>query len=58
MIVFAMIAIGRCWAGSVRRRSWIGLGGVGLVLAAGLAAYGFNSALGEYRHGMRIEQGI
>lgn len=47
MITFVQIAIGRCCAGGVRRRTWLGLGGVMLVLGAGLAAYGLNSAFGE-----------
>lgn len=47
MIVFVQIAIGRLYAGSVRRRTWLGLGGVMLVVGAGLAAYGINSAFGE-----------
>lgn len=46
MIAFVQIAIGRCCAGGVRRRTWLGLGGVMLVLGAGLAAYGLNSAFG------------
>ena len=47
MIAFVMIALGRCCSGPVKRRSWLGLGGVMLVVAAGLAAYGFSSGLGE-----------
>ena len=47
MITFVMVVIGRCCSGSVKRRSWLGLGGVMLVIAAGLAAYGFSSGLGE-----------
>eukprot|EP00752_Nemacystus_decipiens_P004731 g4312.t1 len=46
MIVFVMVAIGRCCAGLVRRRTWLGLAGVMLVLAAIMAAYGLNSAFG------------
>ncbi|CAM9122089.1 unnamed protein product, partial [Laminaria digitata] len=46
MITFVMVALGRCCSGSVKRRSWLGLGGVMTVVAAGLAAYGFNSGLG------------
>lgn len=46
MVIFVMIVIGRCRAGSVRRRSWLGLGGIGFVMAAGLAAYGVNSGFG------------
>lgn len=51
MIAFVMIALGRCCSGSVRRRSWLGLGGVMLVIAAGMAAYGFSSAIGEWNEG-------
>lgn len=47
MTVFVMIALGRCCSGPVLRRSWLGLGGVGTVVAAGLSAYGFNSAFGK-----------
>lgn len=46
MIVFVKIAIGRCCAGHVRRRTWLGLSGVTLVVSAGFAAYGINSAFG------------
>eukprot|EP00904_Undaria_pinnatifida_P008203 jgi/Undpi1/4512/HiC_scaffold_18.g07866.m1 len=46
MIVFVQIAIGRCCSGAVRRRTWLGLGGVMFVVGAGLAAYGINSAFG------------
>ena len=46
MIVFVMVAIGRCCAGLVRRRTWLGLAGVILVVAAIMAAYGLNSAFG------------
>eukprot|EP00904_Undaria_pinnatifida_P008217 jgi/Undpi1/4525/HiC_scaffold_18.g07879.m1 len=46
MITFVMIALGRCCSGHVRCRSWLGLGGVMTVVAAGLAAYGFQSGLG------------
>ena len=47
MIAFVVIVLGRCCSGLVKRRSWLGLGGVMLVVAAGLAAYGFSSGLGE-----------
>lgn len=47
MIIFVTVVIGRCWSDSVRRRSWLGLAGVLLVVAAGLAAYGVNSAFGK-----------
>ncbi|CAM9260832.1 unnamed protein product [Ectocarpus sp. 13 AM-2016] len=43
MIAFVSVAIGRCCSGPVKRRSWLGVGGVMLVVAAGLAAYGLNS---------------
>ncbi|CAM9506157.1 unnamed protein product [Ectocarpus sp. 12 AP-2014] len=43
MVVFVSVAIGRCCTGSVKQRSWLGIGGVMLVIAAGLAAYGLNS---------------
>lgn len=46
MIAFVMIVIGRCRTGSVRRRSWLGLAGVMLVVAATMAAFGVNSAFG------------
>ncbi|CAN0030848.1 unnamed protein product, partial [Sphacelaria rigidula] len=46
MIIFVTIIIGKCRGGSVRRRTWLGLGGVGLVVAAGLAGYGVNSGFG------------
>lgn len=47
MITFVMIMIGRCCSGAVLRRSWLGLGGITLVAAAGLAAYGIMGALSE-----------
>ena len=47
MLVVVMVSLGRCCSGSVRRRSWLGLAGVGIVVAAGLAAYGINSGFGE-----------
>ncbi|CAM9391119.1 unnamed protein product [Ectocarpus sp. 12 AP-2014] len=43
MVAFVSVAIGRCCSGPVKRRSWLGVGGVMLVVAAGLAAYGLNS---------------
>ncbi|CAN0269125.1 unnamed protein product, partial [Ascophyllum nodosum] len=46
MLVVVMVSLGRCCSGSVRRRSWLGLAGVGIVVAAGLAAYGINSGFG------------
>lgn len=47
MTVFVIVVMGRCCSGPVLRRTWLGLGGVGSVVAAGLAAYGLNSAFGE-----------
>lgn len=43
------MAMGKCRDGPVHRRTWLGLGGVGLVAAAGVAAYGINSAFGKKR---------
>ncbi|CAM9415157.1 unnamed protein product, partial [Ectocarpus sp. 8 AP-2014] len=43
MVAFVSVVIGRCCSGPVKRRSWLGIGGVMLVVAAGLAAYGLNS---------------
>lgn len=48
MIIFVTIIIGRCREGSVRRRSWLALAGIGLVVASGVAAYGANSAFGKF----------
>ena len=50
MVLFVQIVLGRYFAGPVRRRTLLGLGGVCCVLAAGLAAYGLNSGFGEARH--------
>jgi len=47
MVVTVMLCVGRCKLGAVERRSWLGLGGVGIVMAAGLAAYGVCSGFGE-----------
>ena len=47
MIVVVMVALGRCCSGLVHQRTWLGPGGVLLVIAAGLAAYGINSAFCE-----------
>lgn len=47
MVVFVMVALGRCRAGPVKRRTWLGVGGIMLVVSAGMAAYGFNSAVGK-----------
>ncbi|CAN0336849.1 unnamed protein product, partial [Ascophyllum nodosum] len=46
MVLFVQSVLGRCFAGPVRRRTWLGLGGIFCVLAAGLAAYGLNSGFG------------
>eukprot|EP00752_Nemacystus_decipiens_P003669 g3381.t1 len=43
MIAFITVNLGKCGAGSVRRRSWLGLAGVMVILCAGVAAYGLNS---------------
>lgn len=47
MVVTVMVCVGRCLMGAVERRSWLGLGGVGIIIAAGLAAYGLCSGFGE-----------
>ena len=47
MVIFVMVALGRCCSGAVTQRTWLAMGGIGFVIAAGLAAYGFNSAFGE-----------
>lgn len=47
MVLFVTVALGRCCAGPVERRSWLGVGGIVLVVAAGLAAYGLNSGFGK-----------
>lgn len=47
MLLFVTVALGRCCSGRVERRGWIGVAGVVTVVAAGLAAYGLNSAFGE-----------
>ncbi|CBN79517.1 conserved unknown protein [Ectocarpus siliculosus] len=46
MVLFVTVSLGRCCAGPVERRSWLGVGGIMLVVAAGLAAYGLNSGFG------------
>ncbi|CAM9198844.1 unnamed protein product, partial [Ectocarpus sp. 12 AP-2014] len=43
MMVFVTVAIGRCFTGPVKQRSWLGIGGLMIVIAAGFAAYGLNS---------------
>lgn len=48
MIVCVMICVGRCRLDAVERRSWLGLGGVGTVLASGIAAYGVCSGFGTH----------
>lgn len=47
MVLFVMLGLGRCRSGAVERRSWLGFGGVCIVVASGLAAYGINSGFGE-----------
>ena len=49
MSLFATLMIGRCRRDSVERRSWLGLAGIGIVAASGLAAYAVCSAFGELR---------
>ncbi|CAM9765761.1 unnamed protein product, partial [Scytosiphon promiscuus] len=46
MIAFITIILGKCGAGPVRRRSWLGLAGVMIIVFAGVAAYGLNSGFG------------
>ncbi|CAM9170392.1 unnamed protein product, partial [Ectocarpus sp. 8 AP-2014] len=43
MVAFVSVAIGRCCTGPVKQRSWLGVSGIMLVVASGLAAYGLNS---------------
>lgn len=52
MITFVIIVIARGQPGCFCSRGWLGFAGIILVSAAGLAAYGFNSALGECRQGI------
>lgn len=47
MVVFITINLGKCGAGAVRRRSWLGMSGVLIIVFAGVAAYGLNSGFGE-----------
>ena len=47
MVAFVQCVLGRCFAGPVRRRMSLGVGGVMCVLAAGMAAYGINAGFGE-----------
>lgn len=49
MIVFVTACIGRCRRNSVERRTWLGLGGVGTVVASGIAAYGVCAGFGKGR---------
>lgn len=44
MVVFVTVTLARCCSGPVQRRSLLGVGGIIFVIAAGLAAYGINSA--------------
>ncbi|CAN0119730.1 unnamed protein product, partial [Pylaiella littoralis] len=46
MVVFITINLGKCGAGAVRRRSWLGMSGVLIIVFAGVAAYGLNSGFG------------
>ncbi|CAM9359742.1 unnamed protein product, partial [Ectocarpus fasciculatus] len=46
MIAFVSVALGRCCTGPVKQRSWLAVGGVMFVVAAGLAGYGLNSGFG------------
>lgn len=48
MIVFVASSLGRCCADSVRRRTCLAFGGVLLVIAAGVAAFGITSGFGQY----------
>lgn len=57
MIVCVMLCVGRCKLGAVERRSWLGLGGVGIVVASGVAAYGVCSGFGEKRCGDAADAG-
>eukprot|EP00903_Cladosiphon_okamuranus_P010290 g9741.t1 len=43
MIFFITVNVGKCGAGLVRRRSWLGMAGVTIIIFAGVAAYGLNS---------------
>lgn len=47
MIAFVSVTIGRCCRGHVKQRSWLAIGGIMFVIAAGVAAYGVNSGFGE-----------
>ncbi|CAM9850692.1 unnamed protein product, partial [Ectocarpus sp. 12 AP-2014] len=46
MIAFVSVTIGRCCRGHVKQRSWLAIGGIMFVIAAGVAAYGVNSGFG------------
>ncbi|CAM9814630.1 unnamed protein product [Ectocarpus sp. 4 AP-2014] len=46
MIAFVSVTIGRCCRGHVKQRSWLAIGGIIFVIAAGVAAYGVNSGFG------------
>ncbi|CAM9835466.1 unnamed protein product [Ectocarpus sp. 12 AP-2014] len=46
MIAFVSVTIGRCCRGHVEQRSWLAIGGIMFVIAAGVAAYGVNSGFG------------
>lgn len=47
MVAFITINVGKCGAGSVRRRSWLGMAGVAIIVCAGVAAYGLNSGFSK-----------
>lgn len=51
MIVFITVILGKCGAGPVRRRSWLGVAGVMIIAFSGVAAYGLNSGFGEFPRG-------
>eukprot|EP00903_Cladosiphon_okamuranus_P022061 g20288.t1 len=46
MLMVVTVALGRCHSGGVERRSWIGGTAIIIVVAAGISAYGLNSAFG------------
>lgn len=51
MIAFITAILGKCGAGPVRRRSWLGVAGIMIIVFAGVAAYGLNSGFGEIKCG-------
>ncbi|CAM9372874.1 unnamed protein product, partial [Hapterophycus canaliculatus] len=46
MLVFITVILGKCGAGPVRRRTWLGVAGVMIIIFSGVGAYGLNSACG------------